>query len=144
MKKLLIVLVIGFALFAFIEKNPGFIQPHFQNSILDDQQVSRAYESRQSDVQVAGSGVVVRNLPDDTKGSRHQKFLLKLTSGQTLLVAHNIDLAPRINSLREGDSIEFFGEYEWNPKGGVLHWTHRDPGGRHQDGWLKHDGTTYQ
>ncbi|MGZ4955632.1 MAG: DUF3465 domain-containing protein [Methylobacter sp.] len=52
--------------------------------------------------------------------------------------------APRINSLREGDSIQFYGEYEWNNKGGVVHWTHRDPNGSHQAGWLQHQGKRYQ
>ncbi len=56
-----------------------------------------------------------------------KNFILKLNSGQTLLVAHNIDLAPRIPNLQVGDSVEFYGEYEWNKKGGVLHWTHKDP-----------------
>ena len=89
-------------------------------------------------------GIVIRILSDDTQGSQHQRFILKLASGKTLLIAHNIDLAPRINSLREGDSVEFYGEYEWNSKGGVLHWTHHDPRGRHENGWLKHDSSTYQ
>jgi hypothetical protein len=95
-------------------------------------------------VQVRGVGIVEKVLRDDTKGSRHQKMLLALPSGQTILIAHNIDLAPRIESLREGDTVEFYGEYEWSAKGGVVHWTHRDPGGRHEHGWLKRNGTVYQ
>ncbi|MDX2370194.1 MAG: DUF3465 domain-containing protein [Colwellia sp.] len=103
-----------------------------------------AYDNHQSNVQVKGSGTVIRILKDDNKGSRHQKFILKLSSGQTILIAHNIDLAPRINSLSTGDKILFYGEYEWNNKGGVVHWTHRDPNGHHIDGWLKHNGSSYQ
>ena len=106
-------------------------------------EVDRAFEAERSDVQVRGRGVVTKLLSDDNKGSRHQRFILRLSSGATLLVAHNIDLAPRINSLRVGDEVEFFGEYEWNEKGGVLHWTHDDPQGRHVAGWLRHRGRFY-
>jgi len=87
---------------------------------------------------------VSRILSDDNKGSRHQRFILRLSSGQTLLVAHNIDLAPRINNLQNGDSVQFYGEYEWNSTGGVIHWTHHDPGGQHVGGWLEHNGRKYK
>lgn len=97
-----------------------------------------------SNRQVQSEGVVVKVLPDDNQGSRHQKFLLKLSSGQTILIAHNIDLAPRVSPITAGDVIAFNGEYEWNEKGGVVHWTHRDPNGRHEAGWLKTGGRTYQ
>ncbi|AMX20121.1 hypothetical protein IEC338SC_3002 [Acinetobacter pittii] len=106
--------------------------------------VKAAYEQRQSNVQVQGSGRVKAILRDDNDGSRHQKFILVLKNGLSILVAHNIDLAPKISNLNKGDIIEFYGEYEYNPKGGVLHWTHHDPQGRHESGWLKHDGQIYQ
>ncbi len=61
-------------------------------------------------------------------GDRHQRFILELDSGQTLLITHNIDLAPRVDSLQEGD---------------VVHWTHRDPRGQHEAGWIRHHGRTY-
>lgn len=93
---------------------------------------------------VSGSGTVIRLLPDDIVGSRHQKFILQLASGQTLQIAHNIDFAARIESLRVGDLVSYCGEYEANTKGGVVHWTHHDPQGQHAAGWLKHNGHTYQ
>jgi hypothetical protein len=110
----------------------------------NDTLLKQAYESQQSDLQVQGDGEVIRLLPDDNDGSRHQRFILRLDSNQTLLVAHNIDLAPRILSLSVGDRVEFYGEYEWNSQGGVMHWTHHDPNGRHPDGWLKHKGQVYR
>ncbi|MFC1397354.1 DUF3465 domain-containing protein [Acinetobacter lactucae] len=106
--------------------------------------VKAAYEQKKSNVQVQGSGRVKAILRDDNDGSRHQKFILVLKSGVSILVAHNIDLAPKISNLNKGDIVEFYGEYEYNPKGGVLHWTHHDPQGRHEAGWLKHDGQIYQ
>ena len=101
-------------------------------------------EPWKSNDQIKGVGRVTRILADDNQGSRHQRFILTLPSGHTLLVAHNIDLAPRINSLRAGDTIEFYGEYIWNDKGGILHWTHHDPKGQHPGGWLKHNDELYQ
>ena len=110
----------------------------------NDVRLAKAYKTQQSDLQIQGRGKVVQLLRDDTKGSQHQRFILKLNNGQTLLVAHNIDLAPRISNLRRGDTVEFYGEYEWNNKGGVIHWTHHDPKGHHAHGWLKHNGKIYQ
>lgn len=106
--------------------------------------VQLAYQNRRSDVQVKGSGEVIRLLADDLEGSRHQKFILRISDNLTVLMSHNIDLAPRIDNLRKGDRVEFNGEYEWSEKGGVIHWTHHDPAGRHEDGWLEHQGRRYQ
>ena len=110
----------------------------------DNAAVEQAFAQKKSDVWVQGTGVVTKLLPDDNKGSRHQKFLVRINVAQTLLFAHNIDLSPRIDALKVGDSIEFKGEYVFNPKGGVIHWTHRDPKGQHQGGWIKHQGNTFE
>lgn len=109
-----------------------------------DALLKKAFDDRASGMQVEGRGTVAKILPDDSSGSRHQRFIVRLDSGQTLQIAHNIDLAPPVENLAEGDTVLFFGEYEWNPKGGVIHWTHRDPAGRHVAGWLQHSGKIFQ
>lgn len=111
---------------------------------LNDDQFAQAFDDQADGVQLKGSGEVIAVLPDDNKGSRHQKFLVRLSSGQTLLVAHNIDLAPRVADLSKGDQVSFYGEYVWTPKGGVMHWTHHDPAARHQGGWIEKDGIRYE
>lgn len=123
----------------------GQTQSAAQNSGRNFEQVlQQAYEQRRSNVQIEGEGVVKKTLPDDNKGSRHQRFILQFKSGQSVLVAHNIDLAEKIKGLKKGDTVGFYGEYEWSEQGGVIHWTHHDPKGRHADGWLKHNGKMYQ
>jgi hypothetical protein len=119
-------------------------QPGQQQASAGHDTIAAAFENRQSGIQVTGAGNVVRILADDNDGGRHQRFLIELDSGQTLLIAHNIDLAPRIGTLREGDSVSFNGVYEWNDRGGVIHWTHHDPQGQHTPGWLRHNGRTYE
>ncbi len=121
----------------------GVLTPN-QTVSESDQVLARAFEQGTSNLQVEGKGVVRRILSDDKDGARHQRFILALESGQTLLIAHNIDVAPRVVGLREGDVVAFSGEYEWNAEGGVIHWTHRDAARRHASGWLKHNGATYQ
>jgi endonuclease YncB( thermonuclease family) len=109
----------------------------------NDDVIADLFAKQRSDVQVTGSGVVTKLLADDNDGSRHQRFILKLASGQTLLVAHNIDIAPRIAGLAVGDAVEFYGEYVYNTQGGIIHWTHSDPAGKHIGGWLKWNKKTY-
>lgn len=110
----------------------------------DNQTVLTAFAKQQSKVLVSGSGTVIKTLPDDNKGSRHQRFILKLDPTHTVLVAHNIDLAPRLAGLKKGDSVSFYGEYVYNEQGGIIHWTHHDPAKRHPDGWLQYQGQRYQ
>lgn len=101
-----------------------------------------AFRSHRSGIEVTTGGRVTRVLADDREGSRHQRFLVRVAGPVTVLVAHNLDLAPRV-PLAAGDSVDLRGEYEWNDRGGVLHWTHRDPGGRHEAGWVRYAGRLY-
>jgi hypothetical protein len=106
--------------------------------------LQNAFENQQSNIQIQGEGVVIRILSDDLAAPRHQRFILRISPKQTVLVAHNIDIAPRVPDLLIDSTIEFYGEYEWNVEGGVIHWTHHDPYHDHIDGWLKYAGNTYQ
>jgi Protein of unknown function (DUF3465) len=107
-------------------------------------EIAAAYRNHESRIEVCGQGVIAKVLRDDTQGTRHQRFIVRLPSGQSVLIAYNIDIAPRIEGLRPGSPIEFTGEYEWNPQGGVVHWTHHDPSGRHSTGWIEYGGRRYE
>jgi hypothetical protein len=115
-----------------------------QGASKSDEILADAFKNHASDIEVLGQGTVVRILPDDNSGKRHQRFIIRLATGQTLMIAHNIDIAQRISGLQEGDEIRFSGMYEWNDQGGVIHYTHRDPGGRHVGGWLECKGQKYE
>lgn len=147
MRKLLFILFLCAIVYQWSEGNgvfSGLSSDEFQVDSSNTNALERAYQNRLSDIQVSGDGMVIKLLRDDNEGSRHQKFIVRLPSGQTLLIAHNVDIAPRVNSISTGDKIQFKGEYEWNNKGGVVHWTHHDPAGQHVDGWLKHRGVSYE
>jgi hypothetical protein len=136
-------LVIAVALLAWRER--GADAPHLPTpeqagapaTRAPDDSLRRAIDARAQDVPVEGRGVVVKLLPDDREGSPHQRILLRVDGGGTVLVAHNLDLAPRVAPLAAGDGVEFAGEYVWNEKGGVVHWTHPDPRGSHRAGWIR-------
>ena len=90
-----------------------------------------AYDNQHSNIQVKQVGTIQSVLTDDTEGTKHQRVIVRLSNAQTLLIAHNIDLAPRVPAPLKGKSLKFYGEYEWNSEGGVIHWTHKDPAGIH-------------
>ena len=159
MKKVLVIILIGLGIYTFQDSErvvpPSAVvaaedirRERAENGIVDSPNIGSrpgtVYGSQHSGRQIQNSGKVIRILSDDNDGSRHQRFIISLQSGQTLLVAHNIDLAPRIGALSINEDIEFSGEYEWNSQGGLVHWTHHDPEGTHQEGWLKYKGRIYK
>jgi len=134
-------LIIAFAVLGYAA---SFYPQQGSNQLSPVNTAEQLFEQQQSNQQLEVTALVIKLLSDDHVGSRHQRFLIKLESGQTLLVAHNIDLADRIETLKKGDTVNVYGEYEWNERGGVIHWTHHDPKKRHIDGWIKHQNKTYQ
>ena len=108
--------------------------------------IASLFRNGRGDVIVVSDGEVVKILPDDLHdddgSGQHQQFLVDVPGGVTIKIAHNLKFG-RV-PVHEGDRIRFKGEYEFNDRGGCIHWTHHDPKGWHEDGWLEHRGKRYQ
>ena len=89
-------------------------------------------------------GTVVRILSDDTEGDKHQRFIVEKEDGRTLLIAHNIDMAPRLFDINIGKRITVTGDFEGNEKGGLIHWTHKDPDHEREGGWIDYQGRRFE
>jgi hypothetical protein len=88
------------------------------------------------------SGFVRRLMSDDGDGSLHQRFIIDVGHRQTLLVAHNLELADRV-PVGMGDRVYVRGLYEWNDLGGLIHWTHSDPMQSEEGGWVRYRRKVY-
>ena len=143
-KNILFLILIGLAVYFYVQQGERVPESPDHRHEGINQNILSAVHKKSSNVWVEGEGEVSRILSDDNYGDRHQRFILRLSPEHTVLIAHNIDIAPRINKLKQGDLLEFYGEFEWNSKGGIVHWTHHDPKGRNRGGWLKHNGSIYK
>jgi len=86
---------------------------------------------------VTGWGRIKKILPDDTVPPCHQRFLLVDPTGETLLIANNIDRWPRLADIHVGDIVEFKGEFKDGERGYLVHWTHPDTSGRRPGGYVR-------
>ena len=86
-----------------------------------------------------------RGLTDETSETgTHQRLILDLDgSTQTLLVTNNVSIGKRVPAA-VGDHLLVHGEYVWNEQGGLVHFTHHDPQGSHEGGWIDRLGVRYQ
>ncbi len=111
----------------------------------NDAALCAAYAAGRSRVEVVADGSVTRVLGvQPGRVSPHEGFLLRLASGCSLIVRveANTDFTGSI-PLAAGSSVLVKGEYEYYPLGGVIHWTHRDPRGRHEGGYIQTGGQIY-
>jgi hypothetical protein len=107
--------------------------------------VCAAYSARRSGVEVVAAGTVTRNFGvRPGRSSPHEGFLLRLDSGCRLVVRVevNTDFTGSV-ALTPNEQVGVKGEYEYYPLGGVIHWTHRDPRGHHENGYVTAGGTMY-
>lgn len=138
---------------AAVRNNAGGPRPLDRRRERLDRRVSAAFAAGPIDIAEARrarlhgrlvefDATVEKLLRDDLKGAQHQRFLVSVPDAGTLLIAHNIDLAPQV-PVALGDRVRIRGLFEWNPKGGVVHWTHHDPRHAGTGGWIRLRGQTY-
>ncbi|HMF27656.1 MAG TPA: DUF3465 domain-containing protein [Candidatus Cybelea sp.] len=104
----------------------------------DDPALCAAYYAGRSHVEVVADGTVTRTLGvQQGRVSPHEGFLMRLGSGCSVIVRVevNTDFTGSI-PMERGQHVLVKGEYEYYPLGGVIHWTHRDPRGRHAGGYV--------
>jgi hypothetical protein len=97
-----------------------------------------------SEVTVEGSVVRVLETHGGTQGV-HKRFVVAVRAGsaeQDLLVADNISIG-RTAPIQPGDEVTVKGELAIDPSGPVIHWTHHDPRGRHESGFVSYKGVLY-
>ena len=105
-------------------------------------QLEQYFDKVDSGTWVEISGIVRKLLPDDSEDSRHQRMIVRASGNRTLLIAHNANIAGRV-PVGLGDRIRVRGIYEWNDLGGLIHWTHYDPHGVEEGGYIQFRSKTY-
>ncbi len=111
----------------------------------DNQAVCDAYAAARSHVEVIVRGPVTRVLGvAPGRVSPHEGFLMRVRArcDLTVRVESNVFFTGRFPIAR-GERVQVKGEYEYYPRGGVIHWTHRDPRLRHQGGYVEVGGHWY-
>lgn len=112
----------------------------------DNKRICGAYAGHLTDGEVIANGVV-REVLGMRRGPNgdHEGFLLQLDGDCDLLlrVETNTDITGQI-PISGGQRVTVKGVYVFNAMGGLIHWTHHDPAGRHVNGYVKIGDRLYQ
>jgi Protein of unknown function (DUF3465) len=111
--------------------------------LLDDSAVLTAQAQHAIKVEVSVTARVKKLLPEDVQGLPHERFLIELSDGSTVLIAHDLKMAPAV-PINPGDIVSIRGEYIWNKLGGLIHWTHHTDTPKHENGWIDFNNVRYQ
>ncbi|WP_019614774.1 DUF3465 domain-containing protein [Psychromonas ossibalaenae] len=102
------------------------------------------YKQQRGGQQVHSVGRIIKILKNQDKPFAAQQILLRLSSGRKLIIKHNIEAGQAVPDLKIGESLEFYGVYRWNYKGGLIIGTHLLADESKKSGWLKFNDLTYQ
>lgn len=105
--------------------------------------VEKAFHEQQSGLMVEVDGSVVRILETHADSERFQEFVIRIVSGQTVLIVNDTAKADPI-PLSVGDGVTARGEYKWTENGGTIRFTYRDSSRQRRHGWIDHQGDRYQ
>ncbi len=111
--------------------------------LMGDIGIVELYAQQESGVMVEFEARVERILSDDKVPPRHQRFILTLNNGHSVLIAHNLELSERV-PIKLNDRVKVHGMYQFNAQGGIVHWTHRDQGVGTRHGWIELGGKRYE
>jgi hypothetical protein len=101
-----------------------------------------AFHTHRSKLWLTVKARVSRDLADAHGQYTHQRFIVSCTGGFTLLVVNDVSIGTRAPA-RVGDTVNVRGQYIWNDKGGLIHFTHHDPQGG-TGGWIDEGGRQYR
>lgn len=140
--KLFIASVLFFTLQVSFARKKEVVQAR-PGQVFTDEQLIQAVQSRRSVFFVeAGELVVEKILPVDKKGLPHQKWLAKLSDGNSVQIVYNSKKGERI-PIKVGDKFQVGGQFLWTARGGILHWLHDDPEGKRPSGYVYLKGVVY-
>lgn len=100
-----------------------------------------AWQNGRSRLEVTATGKITRLFGIRAGPSGlHEGFLVRLSGaaghGLTVRVEDNVDITGLI-PLSAGENVEVRGEYIYDESGGLIHFTHHDPRGRHAGGYVR-------
>ncbi len=129
-----------FDIFNFFKPSPVQNQQKSSTGLVD---IYQAQKDHLKHVEVIVKAKVYKMLSYDLYGLPHERFLIKLNNNSTVLIAHDLKMAPCV-PLKANDDVTIKGEYIWNNLGGVIHWTHHTDTAFHVGGYILFNNKTYQ
>lgn len=112
------------------------------NYLNKDLTVSEAFSQRIPKTVILDSGYITELLPPDTVATAAQRCRLKSRDGDQSFVFHyNIQGSQTMN-LAIGRLVQFFGEYRYDPQGGIVEVPYKGKSGR-LSGWAVYENHRY-